>query len=384
MLNSASLRLNGARQIAPGLAVAILLALLAQALATRLAHGSTALPPMPLSPIMVAVLVGLLWRNTLGVTDRVLPGLQWITHSLLRVGIALVGLRLALHGIGALVLTALPVVLGCITVAITVALLVGRRLSPPLRILLAAGTAICGCTAVVALSPVVRARPLETGLALTCVVVLGATGMLLYPWLAQALFHSNVQAAGIFLGTAIHDTSQVVGASLIYAQQFAAPDVVPIAGFTKLLRNLSMLVLIPLAAAWIRHQGEQLAEEESGAPRALPQGTGLQRSQVLPTFLIWFLALALARNLGDHLLAAEPAHSSLAWSHAWAQSLSLAATLSDLFLVCGMTAVGLSVALPDLRQIGTRALAMAVIVALSVAVTSLTLTYALMRLTGGL
>jgi uncharacterized membrane protein YadS len=76
--------------------------------------------------------------------------------------------------------------------------------------------------------------------------------MLIYPWIADALFRGNATAAGMFLGTAIHDTSQVMGAAMIYAQQFAAPDAVAVAGFTKLLRNLSMLVLIPLAAFSMR------------------------------------------------------------------------------------------------------------------------------------
>src|SRR5262245_28182604 len=244
--------LTQSRPLANGALLAIALAVVAVIASRIFRDWLNPNGPSPVSPVLCAVLLGVAWRNTIGLNAAFLPGLQWITNNLLRLGIALVGLRLSLNGLGSIATMALPVVIACVTTAVGVSVVVGKMfgLSQPLRFLLAAGTSVCGCTAICAVTPVVKARAVDTGLALTCVVVLGCTGMLVYPWLAHTVFGSATNAAGVFLGTSIHDTSQVMGASLIYAQQFDASDAVPIAGFTKLLRNLSLLILVPLFAMW--------------------------------------------------------------------------------------------------------------------------------------
>src|SRR5580704_179966 len=196
-------------------------------------------------------------------------------HRLLRIGIALVGLRLTLSGATAIVVTALPVALMCLTVALLAGTAIARVLAVPRRLglLLAVGTAVCGCTAVVAMSPVIRARHAETAFAVTCVVLFGCTAMLFYPWVAGHFLAASPLHAGIFLGTAIHDTSQVIGAALIYSQQAAAPAALAAASVAKLMRNLSIAVLVPVAA-WLtqrheaRTQSENAQPEEGGAPGA--------------------------------------------------------------------------------------------------------------------
>ncbi len=312
--------------------------------------------------MLCAVLLGVIWRNTIGLGAGFVPGLQWITNNLLRIGIALVGLKLSLSGLASTATMALPVVIACITTAIGVSVLVGRLfgLSKPLSLLLAAGTSVCGCTAICAMTPVVRARAVKAGSLSTCVVVLGCTGMLLYPWLAHSVFDGNTHPAAVFLGTSIHDTSQVMGASMIYAQQFNAADAVPIAGFTKLLRNLSLLILVPLFAMWSGNDETKDAHAK--------------RSQVLPAFLIVFVLLAILRTAGDAAFAGGQL------STAWAQLVAVGLGASDLFLVCGMTAIGLSVSLSDLRGVGSKALFAAFLVAVSVCACSLLMTLLMQRL----
>ncbi|HTC16924.1 MAG TPA: putative sulfate exporter family transporter, partial [Steroidobacteraceae bacterium] len=207
------------RAAAPGLALAIALAAFARGMAASLAQGIGGLPKFPLSPVMCAVLLGMLWRNTLGVPLWATRGLNWAMHRLLRIGIALVGLRLTLAGASAIAVTALPVAASCLLVALGAGVAISRLLAVPRRLglLLAIGTAVCGCTAVVAISPVIRARHAETAFAVTCVVLFGCIAMLLYPWVAGHFFAAAPVYAGIFLGTAIHDTSQVIGAALIYS-----------------------------------------------------------------------------------------------------------------------------------------------------------------------
>jgi uncharacterized integral membrane protein (TIGR00698 family) len=351
------------RSLANGVLLAIALAAVAL-LASRAARDwLNPAGPSPVSPVLCAVLLGVIWRNTIGLRAGFVPGLQWITNNLLRIGIALVGLKLSLTGLASTATMALPVVIVCISVAVGVSVLIGRLfgLSKPLQLLLAAGTSVCGCTAICAMTPVVRARAVESGLAVTCVVVLGCTGMLLYPWLAHATFGGATNAAAVFLGTSIHDTSQVMGASMIYAQQFNAPDAVAIAGFTKLLRNLSLLILVPLFAMW------------SG--NADVPGAHAKRRQVLPAFLVAFVLLALVRTGGDALFGGADVAT------AWSQIVAIGLGASDLFLVCGMTAIGLSVSLADLRGVGSKALLAALLVAVSVCACSLSMTLLMQHFT---
>jgi uncharacterized integral membrane protein (TIGR00698 family) len=354
------------RQAAPGVCVAVALALLARGMAQGLAQGAGGLPKFPLSPVMCAVTLGMLWRNSIGVPAWAKAGLDWAMHRLLRVGIALVGLRLTLSGATAIAATALPVALSCLTVALLAGLGISRLLAVPRRlgVLLAIGTAVCGCTAVVAMSPVIRARHAETAFAVTCVVLFGCIAMLFYPWVAGHFMAASPLHAGIFLGTAIHDTSQVIGAALIYSQQAAAPAALAAASVAKLLRNLSIAVLIPAAAWLVRREDCQ-----SESPAAAAPGAGTPR--LVPFFVVAFILFIAVRTAGDALT-----HGS---GSVWPALVNTGYTASDLFLTCGMTAVGLSVSFIDMWRIGWRPLLAGLVVASLVGACSLLLTLSLMH-----
>jgi uncharacterized membrane protein YadS len=51
------------------------------------------------------------------------------------------------------------------------------------------------------------------------VVLFGCIAMLLYPWIAHYFFAGSPVHAGVFLGTAIHDTSRVIGSALMYSNR---------------------------------------------------------------------------------------------------------------------------------------------------------------------
>jgi len=353
------------RRVVPGVLVAILLAILAKSMSDSVAQGAIGLPKIPLSPVLYAVLIGMLWRNTLGVPAWTNDGLNWAMHRLLRTGIALVGLRLTLAGASAIALTALPVALGCLATALVAGIVISRVLSVPRRlgVLLAIGTAVCGCTAVVAMSPVIRAKHAETAFAVTCVVLFGCVAMLLYPWLAGHFFAHSPVHAGVFLGTAIHDTSQVIGSALIYSQQANAPDALSAASVAKLLRNLSIIVLIP-AAAWLMRREE--ARETQHDPHVAGEALRAPKSSAVPFFVFAFILFVVIRTVGDGLFHPD--------APVWHAVVNAGQTASELFLVCGMTAVGLSVSFNDMWRIGWRPLAAGFLVATLVGLCSLALT----------
>ena len=358
----ATTALSWLRHSVPGIALAAVLALLARLIADAIGGWAMDGKGLPLSPVLCAVLLGVLWRNLIGVSDTFDRGLHWVMHTLLKAGIALVGLRLTLAGAGQIAASALPVVCGCIITALAAGALICRALGVPLRlgVLLSVGTAVCGCTAVVALSPVIRARHEDTGFALMCVVMFGCFGMLFYPWIAHYFFAQSPTHAGIFLGTAIHDTSQVIGASLIYSQQHVAPEAVAAASITKLLRNLSIAILIP-AAAWVTRSAASVSGSTS-------------RSFALPGFVIGFVCCVTLRTVVDAYVGGATSAGQL-----WSYMVQTSQLVSELLLICGMTAVGLSVSLGELRSIGWRPLLAGLSIAATVCTCSLLLTLAVLH-----
>jgi uncharacterized integral membrane protein (TIGR00698 family) len=347
----------------PGVVVAAALALLAKALAGELADGVAGLPKLPISPVMVAVMLGMLWRNTLGVPRFATEGLEWVMRGLLRTGIALVGLRLTLSGATAIAASALPIAITCICVALVGAAAICRifGVPPRLAVLLAVGTAVCGCTAVIAVAPAIRARNDETAFAITCVVLFGCIAMLTYPWLAAHFFLATPLYAGVFLGTAIHDTTQVIGAALIYSQQHAQPAALAAASVAKLLRNLSIVLLVP-AAAWFA-RGQRETSGETAAP-----GEKGARERLVPLFVLGFIFFVVLRTVGDALTRGSGLDAP------WRTLTTAGQSASELFLICGMTAVGLSVSFTQMWRIGWRPLASGFAVAILVGATSLSLT----------
>ena len=251
--------------VLPGLGLAALLAfagvLLSDVFAT---HVLRIEGKSPLSPILFAVVLGLLVRNTLDLPGVYQPGLKWCTKSLLRFGIVLLGLGLSLAAVAQLGLIGLPIIAGCIATALVAVTLINRGLNLPRRLgtLIAIGTSICGVTAIVATAPVIDAEEDETSYAVACITIFGLLALFTYPFLAHWLFDGDPQRAGLFLGTAIHDTAQVAGAGAMYRDQYGSQDAMQAAVTVKLVRNLSMSLLIP------RQQRAELVRDVGARPGA--------------------------------------------------------------------------------------------------------------------
>jgi uncharacterized integral membrane protein (TIGR00698 family) len=314
----------------------------------------------PISPIMLAVVAGVLIRTAVGTAPRLERGVALAASAVLRIGLALVGLRLTLVGLGTLGLRALPVVAGCLAVAWLVIPRLARAfgLRGPLVTLITIGTSVCGCTAIMAAAPVIRAHAEETGYAVTIVVIVGLCGMLLYPMAAHSLLGLDPQAAGIFLGAAIHDTSQVMGAALLYSNQYLAPAALDAATVTKLMRNLTLVLIVPMLAAAHARSHPGAGSDGDSAP-----------ARLVPGFVIAFVLLAALRSLGDAVGASSPGFSA----EVWLPGLAFANQASELLLTVGMAAVGLTVELGQLRRVGWRPLAVGVLAALLMATVSMSL-----------
>ena len=343
--------------IVPGLALATLLA---GACIWGAADGGWLLfatPTSPISPVLLAIVVGALLGSYVRWPAALAPGLRFAGSSVLRIGIALIGLRLALVSLGELSVRAAPIVAGCLLIAALVIPRICRWLgvSRESSILLTVGTAICGCTAVLAVAPIIRASAAQTGYAVATVMLLGLCGVIAYPFLAHWLFANAPVAAGIFLGTAIHDTSQVVGAGLVYSQQFHSPQALAAATVAKLLRNLSLAVVVP-GLAW-------------RAARAHHPGAAPGRySSYVPWFVVGFILCAALRTVGDTV-----ATGNASLQGRWDLALGYASHTAEWCLTIGMSATGMTLSEAGIRSLGFKPLLAGLAAALLLAATSLSL-----------
>jgi uncharacterized integral membrane protein (TIGR00698 family) len=129
-------------------------------------------------------------------------------------------------------------------------LLIGRWLGNPRKSsqLISSGTAICGGTTIASLSPVIGARPEQTGVALTLVFLLNALALFTFPTVGEALALSQEQF-GVWSALAIHDTSSVVATAAIYGDEAAT-----VATTVKLGRTLWLIPLL-LVFSILEQQG---------------------------------------------------------------------------------------------------------------------------------
>ncbi|MBW2241664.1 MAG: putative sulfate exporter family transporter [Deltaproteobacteria bacterium] len=343
----------------PGITIAVALAWFGRLVSQGIGSGLLGLEKSPISPILVAILVGLLIRNTIGLPSVYEAGLRFGLQRVLRIGVALLGIRLSLLTVGVIGLAALPVVIACIATALLLVSGITRVLGLPRRLgtLIAVGTAICGNTAIVATAPVIGADEDETSYAVGTITVFGLLALVVYPFLAHSLFDGDAALAGTFLGTAIHDTAQVAGAGLLYMQQYASPEALDTATVTKLMRNLFMIAVIPLMA--FMYHAEAADERPTGERPSI--------RSMIPGFVFGFIAMAFLRTIGD---LGDAPFAGLITAETWSGVIRFVSTLSAWSLTIAMAAVGLGTNLKRLRSLGLRPLAAGLVAALSVGVVS--------------
>jgi uncharacterized integral membrane protein (TIGR00698 family) len=284
----------------------------------------------------------------------------------LRIGVALLGFRLSLSGVATLGLTAVPIVIACIATAL---LAVGGfarifGVSRRMAALIAVGTSICGNTAIVAAGPVIGAQRGEMSYAVGVITLFGLLALLVYPFLGHLLFSGDGQLAGLFLGTAIHDTAQVAGAGMLYLQQFQDGSALETATVTKLVRNVFMLAVIPLLAVAFRGEGEGSGVERTRPPLL----------QVVPWFVAGFVAMALLRTAGD--LGPAPLGGLLS-RELWSAAIAGISSVSAWCLALAMAAVGLGTDVGRLRALGWKPLGVGLCAALVVGAVSALLIHGL-------
>ena len=344
--------------ILPGLILALLLAIGGEYLSELIGVKWMGLPKSPISAIMMAILLGILIRNMVALPQSFQPGIRFGLVRILRFGIVLLGIRLSLGQVGAIGLQSLPIIIGAVTAGLFIVTYFSRKLglSGRLGTLIAVGTGICGATAIVAIAPAIGAKDDEVSYSVACVTMFGVIAMLIYPFVAHWMFAGDSFASGLFLGTSVHETAQVAGAGLVYQQYYDDPQALNVATVTKLVRNLGMLIIIPLMS--IIYHRKSL--DGSQAPKWWT---------MIPLFVVGFALMSLLRTIGD---MGDPAFGFLR-PEQWQTLVSYTKQTAEICLAIAMAAVGLGTSIKGLVHIGLKPLGVGLFSALLVGAVSATL-----------
>jgi len=335
------------------------------AIISRFLHGllPTTVLSKTISEILIAVILGLYLRALIGRREKVIPGVRFAMSWILRFGIILLGLRLSLQDIAATGVMALGLVAICIIAALSFAYIAGRffKIPPRLAALIGFGTAICGNSAIVATAPVIEADEEEVSFAVATITLFGLIAVLVYPLLGHLLGLSD-RAFGLWSGTAVNDTSQVVAVSAIYSD--AAQNVAMI---VKLTRNTLMAPLIVLIGIIYNRLGK-FKHDESNKGNCQPK-----LSKLVPGFVVGFVVMALFKTIGV-MFGFLPQHiADPGELHHAASVLVFLDGVSKFAILMALSAVGLNTDLSNIKKIGFKPLIVGTFVAVLLSLTSLLL-----------
>lgn len=254
----------------PGFAIAAVVALAAQFLADH--YGA---PSM-----LMAILIGLA-LNFLGEDTRTAPGIGLAARHILRIGVALLGIRISADTLAGLGLAPLSLVALAVPLTIGFGLLLARILGQPGRFgfLTGGAVAICGASAAMAIGallPQDDRRERDIAFTVIAVTVMSTLAMILYPVLTARLGLTDA-STGLLLGATIHDVAQVVGAGFS-----VSPETGEISTVFKLFRVMLLAPVVVIAALTLRNGS----------------AAGGRRPPLVPGFVIGFLVLAAANSLG--------------------------------------------------------------------------------------
>ncbi len=348
------IKLQYLKSIFPGVILALIFCLFSQGINNVLAIEIFGTEKSPISTVLIAILLGILMGNAFTPRPGMMIGLDFTQQYILKLGIIFLGIRLSFADFIKFGSVAIPLVIFCILgVLILIKLLIKKvPISSKMSYLIAIGTSVCGATAIVATAPVINAKKTEVAYAIANITLFGVIAMLVYPYFAEWYFDNNALEAGLFLGTSIHETSQVAAAGLIYDQQFNNPETLNVATVTKLIRNTFLVILIPLFA-FLYNRGEFKEQKYSIL-------------SIFPYFVIGFIGMIILRNFGDQLFSVESVNF-----YTWSRFIEYLKILATVFLTMAMAAVGISINLSELKSMGYKPFIVGLIAAVTVGIISL-------------
>ena len=338
--------------VIPGIILAFVLYTLSQGFNNIIGIELLGYSKSPISTAMIAILIGIFFGNFFNIREVFQKGLDFTREFILKLGIIFLGIQLKPFEFLDFGKIAIPLIIICMVSVLVVIKILIKKLKIPTRMayLISIGSTVCGTTAIMATAPVIKASKNEVSYAIANITLFGILSMLLYPYFANIYFEGNSLFAGLFLGTSIHETSQVAAAGLIYDQQFNSPETLNIATVTKLIRNTFLIIMIPLFAL-LYNRGQTKNKNYSIV-------------NIFPYFVLGFVGMIIFRNLGDEIFSGTNNSN-------WNEMIDFIKMLSKIFLTMAMAAIGLSTNLKDIRSMGYKPFVVGFIAMLTVGIVSI-------------
>jgi uncharacterized integral membrane protein (TIGR00698 family) len=270
-------RVSGNRLL-PGLFLTLTIA--GAAFELRNLSGITAL-----SPLIIAIVLGMILRNTVGTPTAFKAGVTFSMRRILRLAIILLGLQLSLSQVVSVGIVGITIIVLTLVGTFVFTLWLGNRfgIDHKLAQLIAAGTSICGASAVIATNTVTRASDEDVAYAIASVTVFGSAAILLYPALAGFL-QLTPHAFGLWAGASIHEIAQVVAAA--FQNGTEAGNFATIAKLSRVMLLAPMILVLGHVIAKER-RAIDVGSVEPAARQAVPK----------PWFVAGFVAMMLFNSL---------------------------------------------------------------------------------------
>lgn len=260
-----ALVMNERLRVLPGFLLCLIIAWLSVQL--KEATGINAL-----NPVVVALVVGIALRASMGMPALLRPGTAFAVRPLLRTAIVLLGLQVTLGQLASIGVGALTLAFASVALTIPFTIWLGARLKvdPALAQLIGTGTGICGASAIVAANQVARGSEEDVAYALAVITLCGTASLLAYPALAP-LLGLDARAYGLWAGSSIHEVVQAVGAAAA-----GGPISTEVGTITKLARVVLLAPAVLALGLWV-HRGGVAPGAKVKAP--------------MPWFALGFLAM---------------------------------------------------------------------------------------------
>lgn len=273
---------------------------------------------------LYALLIGMAF-HFLSDNSKCIPGIEASAKKLVRIGVALLGVRIAISDVSDIGAMGVGALIGAVILTIGCGLILARllRLPPMLGLLSGGATGICGISAAMAISstlPQNSDNEQYTLLTAIGVATFSTAAMVLYPLIVTSVELSTTES-GLFLGGSIHDVAQVVGAGFMIS-----PEVGDAATLAKMFRVAMLMPVVVFLVFFFREERQQAGEGEGA------------RQPLVPLFLVVFIGLIIINSLG--WIPAEVA--------------AVSSDLSKWCLVISIAALGIKTSFEKLSKLGWR------------------------------
>jgi uncharacterized integral membrane protein (TIGR00698 family) len=288
------------------------------------------------------IVIGIIINNFIGKPKSLEKGITFTSKKILQWAIIVLGAGLSLTQVWKTGLSSFSVMIFTLSAAFITAYGVGKLMGIPgnLKTLIGVGTAICGGSAIAAISPIIEADDMEIAYSVSTIFLFNVIAVLIFPPLGHLLGFSDT-AFGLWAGTAINDTSSVVAAGYAYSNAAGA-----YATIVKLTRT-TMIIPIALVFSFIMAYKKKKASKEN--PKV-----NYSLKKIFPWFIIWFLAASLLNTLGIFP----------------AGSIQYINKIGKFMIVMALTAIGLNSDFKKMLKTGVKPIILGVIVWFVVAVFS--------------